>query len=252
MEKRIKTYSIGEVSQVSGVSVRMLRHYDEIGLLPAFVRDNGYRAYGQEDLESLQEILGYRAMDFGLAEIAELLAGTDRVARLTAQRATLAAKLQGLEDVLETLDAAIDFAMKGEAMSIEDLYKPFSSEKQAVYEAWLVDTYGEDMADAITNSKAHLQDVAGGMEHRMEKLKDLEAALVEAFQSGADAADDLCEAHRAWVAAMWGKECSKQAYAGLADMYLSHPDFVARYEALAPRFSQWLPKAMKAYAAQSR
>ena len=248
MDKRIKTYSIGEVARASGVSVRMLRHYDEIGLLPAFVRDNGYRAYGQEDLERLQEILAYRAMEFGLAEIADLMAGEDRLERLRQQRDRLAGKLDGLRDVLETLDEAIDHAQKGHVMSIEDLYKPFSAEKQAEYEAWLVETYGEAMAEAIATSKAAVQKIPEGMEGQMEKLKELEGALVEAFQAGAEAADALCEEHRAWVASMWGKECSKEAYAGLADMYLSHPDFVARYEALAPKFSEWLPAVMKGHA----
>ena len=248
MDKRIKTYSIGEVARASGVSVRMLRHYDEIGLLPAFVRDNGYRAYGQEDIERLQEILAWRAMEFGLAEIAELMDGGDRLDRLQRQKVLLAVKLDGLRGVLEALDDAIDHATEGRQMSIEDLYKPFSAEKQAEYEAWLVETYGEAMAEAIATSKAAVQKIPEGMEGQMEKLKELEMALVEAFRSGADAADALCEEHREWVATMWGKECSKEAYSGLADMYLSHPDFVARYEALAPKFSEWLPKVMKRYA----
>ena len=250
MKTRLKTYSIGEVARASGVSVRMLRHYDQIGLLPAFVRDNGYRAYGQEDLERLQEILTYRAMDFSLAEIADLLAGGARLARLRAQRQVLTKRLSELRDVLETLDDAIDHAEKGKDMSIDDLYKPFSAEKQAEYEAWLIDTYGNQMAEAIATSKPHLQKIPEGMEGRMAKLKDIETALVDAFEAGADTADNLCEDHRAWVASMWGKNCSKEAYAGLAEMYLSHPDFVARYEALAPKFSQWLPKVMKDYAAR--
>ncbi|MDG1432066.1 MAG: MerR family transcriptional regulator [Paracoccaceae bacterium] len=149
MNKRIKTYSIGEVAKHSGVSVRMLRHYDEIGLLPAFVRDNGYRAYGHEDLERLQEILAWREMEFGLAEIAELMSDGDRVVRLRAQRNELSAKLSRLEQVLETLDDAIDHAEKGKPMNVEDLYKPFSQEKQTEYETWLVETYGDDMAEAI-------------------------------------------------------------------------------------------------------
>ena len=248
MEKRIKTYSIGDVARASGISVRMLRHYDEIGLLPAFVRDNGYRSYGQEDLERLQEILAWRAMDFGLADIADLMAGGDRLERLQQQKVRLVERLAGLETVLETLDEAIVHAEKGHEMSIEDLYKPFSAEKQAEYEAWLVETYGEAMAEAIATSKAAVQKIPEGMEGQMEKLKELEAALVEAFQAGAEAADALCDEHRKWVASMWGKECSKEAYAGLADMYLSHPDFVARYEALAPKFSEWLPSVMKGYA----
>ena len=248
MEKRIKTYSIGEVAKASGVSVRMLRHYDAIGLLPAFVRDNGYRSYGQEDLERLQEILAYRAMEFGLAEIAELIDGSNRLDRLQRQKTLLAKKLDGLRGVLVTLDDAIDHAREGRLMSIEDLYKPFSAEKQAEYEAWLVETYGKAMAEAIATSKATVQKTPAGMEGQMDKLKELEGALVEAFEAGADAADALCEKHRAWVASMWGQECTKEAYSGLADMYLSHPDFVARNEALAPQFSQWLPNVMKVYA----
>ena len=75
----------------------------------------------------------------------------------------------------------------------------------------------------------------------MARLAELEGALVAAFESGEAQVDDLLSGHRDWVASMWGKECPPDAYAGLADMYLSHPDFVARYEALAPKFSQWLP-----------
>lgn len=45
---------------------------------------------------------------------------------------------------------------------------------------------------------------------------------------------------------MWGKPCSPAAYAALAETYLAHPDFIARYEALSPGFSRWLTRAMRA------
>jgi hypothetical protein len=54
------------------------------------------------------------------------------------------------------------------------------------------------------------------------------------------------------MARLWGKPCPAEGYHGLADLYLSHPDFVARYERLAPQFSQWLPDAMKAHAERLR
>ncbi len=47
---------------------------------------------------------------------------------------------------------------------------------------------------------------------------------------------------------MWDKPCSPASYSGLADLYLSHPDFRARYEAIAPGFTEYLTAAMKAYA----
>jgi hypothetical protein len=50
---------------------------------------------------------------------------------------------------------------------------------------------------------------------------------------------------------MWGKECPLASYGGLADLYLAHPDFVARYEAHGEGFTGWLTGAMKAYAART-
>jgi len=56
-----KVHTVKQVAKLSGVSVRALRFYDEIGLLkPAFYGDNGYRYYEKEQLLSLQQILFYR------------------------------------------------------------------------------------------------------------------------------------------------------------------------------------------------
>ena len=86
----------------------------------------------------------------------------------------------------------------------------------------------------------------------MDELKDIETALAEGMKRGVDPAsepvDRLIRRHRDWVAAAWGKPCTPQAYAGLADLYLSHPDFVTRYETIAPGFAVWLTNAMKAHA----
>jgi hypothetical protein len=49
---------------------------------------------------------------------------------------------------------------------------------------------------------------------------------------------------------MWDKPCPPQAYAGLADLHLGHPDFVKRYEAIAQGFSDYHAAAMKAHAAR--
>ena len=57
--------TIGEVSRLTGVSVRALQYYDKIGLLSPSVRtEAGYRLYGDESLERLQQILLFRALEF--------------------------------------------------------------------------------------------------------------------------------------------------------------------------------------------
>ncbi len=67
-------YSVGAVARLTGVTVRALHHYDEIGLLKPRARTAaGYRQYSLADLERLHRILTYRELGFALPEIAELL-----------------------------------------------------------------------------------------------------------------------------------------------------------------------------------
>jgi DNA-binding transcriptional MerR regulator len=66
--------TVSQVSQLSGVSVRTLHHYDQIGLLhPAEVTEAGYRLYGKAELERLQQILFFRELEFPLQDIGRIL-----------------------------------------------------------------------------------------------------------------------------------------------------------------------------------
>ena len=70
----MKTYTVNQLAQLAGISVRALHHYDEIGLLkPAFTGENRYRYYGEEELLRLQQILIHRELDIPLAEIGAIL-----------------------------------------------------------------------------------------------------------------------------------------------------------------------------------
>lgn len=69
-----KKMQIKEITDLVGISVRTLHYYDEIGLLtPDETTDSGYRVYSQANLETLQQILFYRELDFSLKEIKEIL-----------------------------------------------------------------------------------------------------------------------------------------------------------------------------------
>jgi Cu(I)-responsive transcriptional regulator len=66
--------NIGEAATRSGVSAKMVRHYESLGLLPAVARtDAGYRQYGDSEVHTLRFIRRARDLGFGMAEIAELL-----------------------------------------------------------------------------------------------------------------------------------------------------------------------------------
>ena len=69
----MKMYFIKQVSELSGVSVRTLHHYDNIGLLSPKKDEKGYRYYSEEDLSYLQTILYYKYLGFSLKEIQSLM-----------------------------------------------------------------------------------------------------------------------------------------------------------------------------------
>jgi DNA-binding transcriptional MerR regulator len=253
------TYTVKQLARLSGVSVRALHHYDEIGLLkPSFVGENRYRYYGREELLRLQDILFHRELGVPLQEIGRLLAlqGQDRVAILREHRDWLAQRVERSRQLLSTIDRTIAELNGDGTMDDKDLYRGFAPEKQAEYEDWLVDRYGGDMRRHIDDSKVKLASLGKeGMAERMAEGEAAGAALARAFQAGT-APDDrtndpLLARHHAWIAAMWGRACAPEAYAGLADLYLEHPDFRTKFDADGGAgFTDWLVTAMKAYAAR--
>ena len=252
----MKDLTVKQVAAISGVTVRTLHHYDEIGLLaPAHIGANGYRYYGRAELLRLQRILFHRELGVPLGEIAALLdrEDEDQVGVLMRHRGKLEAQRERYRILIETIDRTVA-AMRGEThMSNAELYRGFSTETQAAYEAWLIERYGDPMEDDIARSRKLRQGMSEAEQGAViDELKDIETALAEGMKRGVapDTApvDRVIGRYRAWVARAWDRPCSPQAYAGLADLYLSHPDFVTRYEAIAPGFAVWLTDAMKAHA----
>jgi Cu(I)-responsive transcriptional regulator len=82
---------IGEVAAKSGVSERMIRHYEAIGLIePAPRRDSGYRDYGSKDVNTLRFVARARDLGFSIEEIGKLLALWNDRSRASAEVKALA------------------------------------------------------------------------------------------------------------------------------------------------------------------
>ncbi len=73
MHEVIGMYKIKELAELYGIHTNALRFYEKKGLLPSRRLENGYRIYGEEERALLQRILLYRAMNFSIADIKELL-----------------------------------------------------------------------------------------------------------------------------------------------------------------------------------
>lgn len=256
----MKQLTVRQLAAISGVTVRTLHHYDEVGLLkPASVGANGYRYYGRDELLRLQRILFHRELGVPLTEIAELLdlEGENQIGVLQQHRAKLEAERERYGILIETIDRTIA-DIKGErTVANADLYRGFSADKQAGYEAWLIERYGEPMRVGVERSKADWARLSpaeqkAAFETLGKELQEIEEALAGALRNGVDpdshGVDLLITRHRTWVAAMWRRSCPPERYSGLADLYLSHPDFVARYEGIEKGFADFLTTAMKLHA----
>ena len=250
-------YTVKQLAKLSGVSVRTLHHYDQIGLLkPAAVGLNGYRYYGREELLRLQQILFHRELEFPLEAIRAVLAQPDfdRAEALRRHRATLAAQASRYAKLIATIDATLASLKGDETMDDKDIYKGFAPEKQAEYEAWLIDRGGEPMRKSIEDSKVKFQGMSKAQFEDMQaRAVEFETRMVKAMTDGLppDSAPvrELLVGHRSWIAKTWPNPPTRESYAGLADIYASHPDFRARYEARGAGLTDYLVTAMKAFAA---
>lgn len=252
----MRLYTVKQMARLSGVSVRALHHYDQIGLLkPASVGENGYRYYGRDELLRLQQIMLHRELDLPLGEIAAVLdaAGFDRLTALRGHRDRLAAKAERYRTLLQTLDDTLAALEGEETMDDKDLYKGFDPDKQAKYEAWLVDRYGAPMQARIDTAKVRFKGLskaeAQGFMAEAEAIEQaMGRALADGLPADCEAVRALMHRHRAWIAAGWNGPPSAEAFKGLASLYLEHPDFGARYEAVRPGLTEYLAEAMRSFA----
>src|SRR6201998_162628 len=103
-------FTVKQVAEMSGVSVRTLHFYDETGLLkPAYYGRNGYRFYEEPQLLTLQQILFYRELGFGLKQIQRVLGRPNfqKLAALQTHRKALQEKVARPRQLTDTIDKTI-------------------------------------------------------------------------------------------------------------------------------------------------
>ncbi len=250
----MKQYTVSAMARVSGVSVRTLHHYDEIGLLkPAHLGANGYRYYGREELLRLQQILFHRELGLALEAIRKVLddPGFDRLAALRAHRGRLEAESDRFGRLIATIDRTIGELNGERTMSDKDLYQGFSPEKQAQWEREIADTYGEHGREKIAESKRNFarmskEDVAAQKAENDAINLAFAAAMAAGAAPESERVQTLTARHYAWVCQAW--KPNRAAYIGLGEMYVSHPEFHATYDAVRPGLAEYLARAMRVYA----
>jgi DNA-binding transcriptional MerR regulator len=244
-------YSVGEIAALSGVTVRTLHHYDQIGLLsPSGRRSNGYREYEDTDLERLQQILFYRELGFPLNAIADLLndPGVDRMDHLQRQHQMLVASARRLERMIATVENEMEAQKMGISLTPEERFEVFGDfnpeeHAQEVEERWgETDAYKESERRVSSYTKADWEQIK-------TEGAEIDGGLIEAKRAGlapdSVEAMDLVERHRQHIS-RWFYECSREMQSGLGEMYVADPRFKKRYDDLEPGLAEFVRDAIRA------
>jgi DNA-binding transcriptional MerR regulator len=245
-------HSVGEVARLSGVSVRTLHHYDEIGLFhPGGRTPAGYRSYDDADLERLHRILGYRELGFGLDEIAALLDGDlDPVDHLKRQRELVLGRVERLRRLLDTIERTMEAHAMGIKLTSPEMFEVFGDHDPTEYadevrERWGdAEAYRQFRERTSRYTKADWQAMKDEGTGVQQRLAGLFAAGVPAV---AAEAMDAAEAHRRHITC-WFYDCSPAMHRGLGEMFLGDPRFTRTYERIAPGLAKYVQDAVLANA----
>lgn len=252
-------YTINQLAKLSGVSTRTLRYYDQIGLLkPQTVAKNGYRIYGQTQVDMLQQILFYRELAISLAQISNLIYAKDfdKANSLENHLLSLIEKKDRLECLIQNVSKSIA-SLKGETMmtdkeKFEGFKQHLVADNKEKYGQELKNKYGaatmtmfHDRLLSMTQNDWQMQDSLSG------EIASLLQAAITIGNPSCEQAQKACDLHRQWICMFWQDGMySKEAHQCLGETYVSDSRFQAYYENIAPGCAKFLKDALDIYCAQ--
>ncbi len=246
-------WTVGQVADELGVTVRTLHHYDEIGLVsPSGRSPAGYRLYGAGDLQRLQNVVVYRRLGFPLDAIGALLdaSGADLTSHLRRQRDAVMSRLDELGGLVTAIDRALEKQMSGIQLSKDEQKELFGDGFSEDYAAEAQERWGESDMWKQSQSRAagYTKDDWVAVKAEMDAVN---AAFVDAKRSGepatSDRAVDAAEAHRQHIDDRF-YALTPEFHRNLGDMYVSDPRFTQTYDDLEPGLARYVRDAIHANA----
>lgn len=248
-------YTVQKLAELSGVTPRTLRYYDQIGLLhPSRTTPAGYRIYGPAEVDRLQQILFYRALGLELSAIRAALddPGFRRQEALQSHLRELEARRDTLDALIltvrKTLDAEQGGVMITDTEKFEGLKQSVMKQNEDAYGAEVRARYGDDVIDAA-NTRFLGRDRTE-YDHWTALGKEIQEKLEAAVQAGLDPAGEeslaLARLHREWCAFSWPGAAEPQHHASLAVMYTEDARFTAYYDQAVPGCAAFLRAAIEA------
>lgn len=242
--------TVGDVARLTGLTVRTLHHYDEIGLLvPSARTEAGYRMYGEAEMLRLHDILVLREAGLPLDEIARLLddPGRDVGSSLRLHRRQLTARVTDLERRIEAIDRLIERTETGETMDDELLAELFEGFDPAVHQDEARERWGH--TDAYAVSQARVKTLEAD-DWRMLKREgdEITEGFARLLRSGvapdSDEAAQLVKAQRDHMSRFY--PVTPEMHRGLGDMYVEDARFRETYDSVEPGLAAYIRDAILA------
>lgn len=244
-----KTLTVQAVAELSGVTVRTLHHYDEIGLLNPARGKGGYRHYSNADVLRLQQILIYRALGLPLQRIKSLMddPGFDTETALKEQRASLEARAAETAQMLASVDRALAKLRGDPTPTLAALFEGFDP---AAYEEEAQRRWGD--TDAYRESKRRTSEYSEEDWVRIKAESDAVLANVaQAVEGGvspsSDAGTALAETYRLHLDRYY-YPCSRAMYREVASMYAADRRFQENLDRFGTGVAAFLSEAANANA----
>lgn len=236
---------IHEVAKLTGVTVRALHYYDKIGLLkPEEITEAGYRIYSENDLETLQQILFFRELDFSLNEIKEIIQNPlyDKTEALENHKELLVQK----RDRLNGLITLVENTLKGnESMSFKEFDMTEIEENKKKYADEVKKRWGTTKAYAEYEKKA---DTDEEYQQRMLGLHALlkEFAMHRHLAPESREAQELVKKWKDYITENF-YHCTNEILSGLGLMYVGDERFAANIDKNGEGTAEFMSKAIAVY-----
>jgi DNA-binding transcriptional MerR regulator len=243
-------WPINELARLAGVSSRTLRHYGDVGLLPASrIGSNGYRYYDGSALVRLQRILLLRGLGVGLAAIADILAADNDVDALSHHLGQLQDEKARLDRQIGAVAHTIETLRKGEPLMAEKALDGFDHTRyrEEVETRW--GAAGYEAGNNWWNSKSTAKRQAW-----IARQNALAADWMQAAADGRapddDDAQQLAQRQFDWLSAVPGiPPLTREYFTGLGELYVADDRFAANYGGVTA--AMFVRDAMAAYADRS-
>ena len=238
---------ISEVAKLTGITVRTLHYYDEIGLLkPSEITEAGYRLYSREDLEILQQILFFRELDFPLSQIKEIMNNPnyDKEEALKKQKELLIQQRQRIEGLIKLIEKRRE---GDNNMSFKEFDMNEIEENKKKYAKEVKERWG--------TSKAYEESEKKTSSYNKEKWGDINQETSEIFKGFAElrnsdpGSEEVQELVRRWQKYITDNfyTCTNEILSGLGLMYVEDERFKENLDKNGEGTAKLMAEAIKIY-----